>query len=382
LRIENSIKALHRVCDLHIISRVSKHKMGGQLAEDYYRNYGSDFRYTPLAANQSFNRRLKKLHNIYRILVLPSDDNFIIDYAKQHDINIIWFGYGNVSFPLIKKIKKKSPDLKVVCDTDSVWSRFILRALPYENDSAKRKRIQRSGKDKKREEKEWVNLCEVTTAVSEVDADYYREIAKDSKRIKIFSNVIDISTYREVPPRPNGLKNPSIYLAGTFYPGGPMDNAARWVTKEVLPLLTNKIPDIHFYIVGSGSKETLSDIESENITITGKLPSVLEYLCHSDVSLVPLKYESGTRFKILEAGACGIPIVSTTVGAEGISITDGKDILIADQSNDFAKAIVKIIRDQAYAKRLSQNLKKLIEKYYDLETPEKEAKEIIHFLCH
>lgn len=156
-----------------------------------------------------------------------------------------------------------------------------------------------------------------------------------------------------------------------------MDDAARWVINQVLPIIRRKIPNIHFYIIGSGSDTTLSDIQDPQITITGKLESVLPYLCHVNVALVPLRFESGTRFKILEAGACKIPIVSTTLGAEGIPVTHENDILIANEPDDFAAAILKLINDQELAQKISTNLNKLIQQYYSINSLVKEGQEII-----
>jgi glycosyltransferase involved in cell wall biosynthesis len=114
-----------------------------------------------------------------------------------------------------------------------------------------------------------------------------------------------------------------------------------------------------------------------NWRITGKLESVLPYLCHVNVSLVPLRFESGTRFKILEAGACKIPVVSTTLGAEGIPVTNEYDILIADEPQEFAEAILKLIRDKALAEKISTNLHKLIQQKYSISSLVDEGKEII-----
>jgi glycosyltransferase involved in cell wall biosynthesis len=270
--------------------------------------------------------------------------------------------------------------MKMICDTDSVWSRFILRELETLNDESRKNIIKENGRKKEIEEKEWSEFMDMTTAVSEVDAEYYKSIAKDSNRVKLFSNVLDLNEYLIKPKPPVNIKKPCMYLAGTFWRGSPMEQAARWVIHDVLPIIIKTIPGIHFYIVGIDSDKILADINDPNITVMGKLYSVLPYLCNADVSLVPLKYESGTRFKILEAGACGIPIVSTTLGAEGIPVTHGYDILIADEPEEFAESIVKIITDKQLSNKLSNNCKDLIQKNYSVNSLMDEANEIINYL--
>jgi glycosyltransferase involved in cell wall biosynthesis len=307
---------------------------------------------------------------------------FIINHADRRQIDILWFGYGNISYPVIKFVKSKRPELKVICDTDSVWSRFVYRELPYAQ-GPRKKQILLAGKKKEAEERAWVNLCEVTTAVSEVDAEYYRSIADDPGRVFLFSNVIDVDSYKVVPSPPENFKQPSIYLAGSFgHRDSSMNTAARWVLEEIFPKVLEALPNTHFYIVGNNSEKEFGGLGNPNVTVTGRLESVLPYLCNSDVALVPLKFESGTRFKILEAGACKIPLVSTTLGAEGIPVVDGESILIADEADDFADAIIKLLEDKNYANLLADNCHKLVNEIYSIDSLAEEAKLIFHYLQH
>jgi glycosyltransferase involved in cell wall biosynthesis len=172
-----------------------------------------------------------------------------------------------------------------------------------------------------------------------------------------------------------------MFLAGTFgHYNSPMDTAARWVLDEVLPRVQAQVPDMHFYIVGKGSDRMLGHIAGPSVTVTGKLPSVLPYLCHADVSLVPLKFESGTRFKILEAAACGVPIVSTVLGAEGLPVVHGEHALLADEPELFAAAVIEMIHNKSMARRLAQNCRELVRRGFSVEHLENEAREILEVL--
>lgn len=383
LRIENSIKALAEMSELYVVSQNAEHLMGGKNATKFYKSISHQFSFAPSVNYLFSNKYFRKIKNLYIKHFSSSDKknaDYILKLAKKNSIDIIWFGYGNISYPLITLVKSKNPKLKVICDTDSVWSRFVLRELPYESDPKRKAEIEAEGRFKEKEEASWVNFCDITTAVSEVDAEYYRGLAEDKSKVVLFSNVIDVNTYKNAPEKPDSFKNPSVYLAGTFSPKSAMDKAARWFINDILPILKKDIPDIHFYIVGSGSKETLSDISDDNISIMGKMPSVLPFLCNSDVSLVPLQFESGTRFKIMEAAACRVPIVSTTLGAEGIPVEHEKDILLADEPEDFARAITKLIQDKSFAKTISDNCYNLILKHNSISSLVEEAKHIVERL--
>jgi glycosyltransferase involved in cell wall biosynthesis len=369
LRIENSVKALSRISELHLISRVNRNNMGGDEAEAFYHSMCAGFGYSP------------SVFGLPPDVGIWQDASAIINYAETNGINIIWFGFGNISYHLMKAVKSLRPHFKIICDTDSVWSRFVLRELPYETSPERRRQIEQEGHQKELEEADWVKFCDVTTAVSQVDADYYRSLVDDPGRIHVFSNVIDLSSYASPPPPPADFKKPCIYLAGTFYAASsPMVRAARWVIDEILPLIKQEIPEVHFYLIGNGADVMLADIKRPDITITGKIKSVLPYLCHADVALVPLMFESGTRFKILEAGACGIPIVSTTLGAEGLPVVDCKDILIADDAKSFAEAAIRLIHDKSFAKELAMNCKRMVEEGFSVESLAQEAVKIIKYL--
>lgn len=381
LRIENSIKALSQIADLDILSR-SPPSMAGAESEKFFRSYCKEFRILPSAQNISANQTARRLQKIFGLLAgsVDKDARLIVDHAASRNIKLIWFGFGNISWPLMRRVKQMNPNLKLICDTDSVWSRFILRELPYAK-GLHRLKIKYLGQRKEREEKAWTNLCDVTTAVSEVDADYYRSFAKDPSRVHVFSNVIDVASYANPPASPPGFHKPSIYLAGTFgHYHSPMDVAARWMLDEVLPILRLSEPNIHFYIVGNNSDKMFGHLQDPNITVTGKLPSVLPYLCNVDVALVPLKFESGTRFKILEAGACKVPIVSTTLGAEGIPVRHENDILLADDAQGFAAAILRLLQDKALATRLAANGYNLVSRSYSVEALVTEAQRIMGYL--
>lgn len=384
LRIENSIKALSRLSDLDIVYRTSEPADRVQQTSAFFQKYATEYHVFSKPVASGFLSRCLSLtekiaNRIFGTRTIQQG-KYILEHVERRQIDVLWFGYGNISYPLIKYIKSKRPDLKVVCDTDSVWSRFVLRELPYVQ-GLRKLRIWMSGRKKELEERAWVALCDVTTAVSEVDAEYYRGIAKNPNSVHVFSNVIDIESYKLPPPPPVGFKSPSIYLAGSFgHYNSPMDTAARWMLEEVWPHVLKSHPDVHFYIVGRNSELGFGHLDSENVTVTGRLETVLPYLCNTDVALVPLKFESGTRFKILEAGACQVPLVSTTLGAEGIPVIDGEHILLADEPQDFAQAIIKLLDDKELATKLTINCYDLVSKNFSVESLVIEAKQILEYI--
>jgi len=389
LRIENSIKALSKISELVLFSREDPVNMGGKEAINFYKNYCKEIYFLPSRISISIKLKSfvkKSINYILRRFFskdIPNisfkdlfEFNFLKDIAKKNKIDFIWLGYGNISYILLRLIKENTK-YKVVCDTDSVWSRATVRGIEFIQEESFQKDSLDSYNNKVIEEKWGTILSDVTTAVSEVDMEYYKSISEKPEKIKLFSNVININNYKNDLPEPSGFKRPSIFFAGSFGKNSPMNDATRWFVEHIFPIIKEKIPDVHFYIIGSGSDTTLKYKNDPNISILGKVDSVLPYLCNTDVAIVPLRFESGTRFKILEAGACKKPVVSTTLGAEGIPVTSDHDIIIADNEKDFAEGVIKIIEDKHYAKMISENLFKLIKEKFTINNLENEMSIII-----
>jgi glycosyltransferase involved in cell wall biosynthesis len=381
LRIENSVKVLSGICDLYVINGDSSatsetHVFYQKYTKNYYAiRTGS---YSDLKGNISVTLE-KVLNKIFKTR-LRSQAKLITNWAEIHKINLIWIGYGNISYPLIKRLKKLAPNIRLVCDTDSVWSRFIIREIPHISGFAKFITYYYALK-KRREERAWVNLCDVTTAVSEIDARYYRALTIKSSSIHIFANVIDKSSYSYRLSASQDLITPALYLAGSFgKPESSMNLAARWVISEIFPLVQKRVPRCHLYIVGNNSDIEFGGIKNSSITVTGRVDTVLPYLIGASVALVPLKFESGTRFKILEAGICRLPVVSTTLGAEGLNVKNGVNILIADTNTEFAEAIISLLENRTKANLIAENLYKVIESNYGLEVLKLQAGEIFKYL--
>jgi glycosyltransferase involved in cell wall biosynthesis len=151
----------------------------------------------------------------------------------------------------------------------------------------------------------------------------------------------------------------------------------------VLPLIREQVPSVNLYLAGKGSDRNLGPLVERadpHIIVTGRVSSMLPFLTNSDVCIVPLRFESGTRFKILEAGASGTPVVSTTLGAEGLPVESGRHLLIADTAEGFAEAIVRVIRDRTLAASLSIELKLLVKSGFGIDRLAAEGAAVLGYL--
>jgi sugar transferase (PEP-CTERM/EpsH1 system associated) len=136
----------------------------------------------------------------------------------------------------------------------------------------------------------------------------------------------------------------------------PNDDAIRYFTREIMPLIKKKVPDVTLTVVGRNPAPALVDLskEDQSLIITGRVDDVRPYMENAAAYIVPLRIGGGTRLKIFEAMAMEKAIVSTTVGAEGLPLTNGVELLLADEPATFADAVVRVLTDNAYATELGQ----------------------------
>lgn len=225
-----------------------------------------------------------------------------------------------------------------------------------------------------REEKRAVNRSLATLAVSERDRETLASLSQcGGEHVYVLPNCAQ-DRIRPLESENNGR---DILVLGSFgwYPN---KEALIWFIEEVLPLLRSESPDAVIKVVGSGIDHRFScRLAQQGIEVHADVPDSLPFLQQARLLVVPLRIGGGTRIKILEAWAAGLPIVSTSLGAEGIPYRSGADILIADDAVGFATAIRELLHDDNLYRRIRQaGLKQSTEfRWSSLEAPLKKIYE-------
>ncbi len=381
LRIANSIMALNQICDLRVLSRHRPSPNSEEKLIDFMRLNSQDFvRLSPQPDKLRSIKLLDFAHRLSRKIYDPRISQqalAIANYSKKHDISVIWFGYGNISYSLIKQVRRLLPAARIICDTDSVWSRFITRRIPYVPFWQK-PYFTLLGRLIQHREFAISKVSDLITAVSDIDLEVYQSIASNGSKVMRFSNVVNEKMYEANASTAIHAKKSSIYLAGTFgHKYSPMDYGCRWFLENVLPMVKDEVPNVHFYIAGNQSRERFGDYECKNVTILGRLEDLTPYLRAMDVSIVPLFFESGTRYKILEAAVCGVPVVSTSLGAEGLDLSHNKHLLIADSAQVFSRSVVRMLNDSKLRSRLSYECQQAVRANYLIDALKLEGRSIL-----
>ena len=182
---------------------------------------------------------------------------------------------------------------------------------------------------------------------------------------------ICVDTESVVPVRPITGSLNVLHLGTMFWM--PNIEGVMWFVREVWPKVVAKIPEVSFTIVGKNPPSEIRELsnngtERSSIKVTGYIPDPQPYLERAAVFVVPLLSGSGMRVKIIDAWRWGLPIISTSIGAEGIHCTPGENILLADDPYAFAQAIVKVLQEPSLSERLRLNGRRWVEENYDWRT--------------
>ena len=179
--------------------------------------------------------------------------------------------------------------------------------------------------------------------------------------IKIVPHGVDVDFFNPQNRKPE--KNAIMFLGNFGHK--PNVDAVIYFYNEILPLISKKIKDVKFYIVGQKPPQVVHDFaEKDRIIVTGFVESVKPYFDKSLVSVIPVRLGGGFRGKSLEAMASGVPVVSTSLGVQGVAGKDGEEFLLAETAQKFADQVSLLLSDEKLHKKISENGRKLmLEKY-------------------
>jgi glycosyltransferase involved in cell wall biosynthesis len=249
----------------------------------------------------------------------------------------------------------------VVVDMHNVYSRLAGRAASEAHGRLRRAYLRRETSLLARMERRAVEIADTILAVSDDDAQYFSDLG--AKRVVLVPNGVDCAAYDR--PRAARSGRPTILYVGALgWP--PNASAARYLATDVLPNVRRTVADARVLVVGRNPPADLLALARDNqdVEIAADVPDVAPFFRSADVLAVPLETGGGTRLKILEAFAAGLPVVSTSIGCEGIAADDGRHLVVAERPH-FAAAVADLLRDPARGRGLAARAKELALARYD-----------------
>jgi len=283
---------------------------------------------------------------------------------RSNHFKAVIVGFYHVAAQYYHDIRTHSPESLLIIDSFDV---AFLR---------ERRRAEVSGKDEdvwhaeevRRIELEWYRMADMVLTVTERDRNVL--LAEEpSLRIGISTDI------HPVPPLEWKPDRKDLVFVGNFK-HQPNEDAVVHFVRDVLPLIHRKRPDVKFYIVGNGPTPAVEALAGEHVIVTGYVPEILPYLQQCRVCVVPLRYGAGLKGKVGQAMAAGIPQVSTSIGAEGMGLVHGRDLLVADTPEDFAHEVLRVYEDPELQRSLAEHARALVAARYSHETAKEYWEEI------
>ena len=197
--------------------------------------------------------------------------------------------------------------------------------------------------------------------ITQKDADYFKANGCRKPMISIPFGIISPDTMDTVDEEPYSL----------FHIGSmdwmPNLEAVNWFLEEVWSKIHAEIPQARLYLAGRKMPDSLLNANYPNVSVVGEVPDAMYFIESKKINIVPLLSGSGIRVKIIEAMSVGKTVISTTIGAEGIDYTDGKNILIADTPEEFVTQIKRCVEDNEFCSNIGKNAYDLVANHYNNE---------------
>lgn len=180
-------------------------------------------------------------------------------------------------------------------------------------------------------------------------------------QVDVVPNGVDAQMYQPLPYEDTA---PALVFVGNM-DYRPNIDAVVYFCQEVLPRVRRVVPNIEVWIVGINPRPEVKQLDGDGVHVTGRVDDVRPYYRRSTVCVVPLRAGGGTRLKIVEAMALGRPVVSTSIGCEGLDVVDGEHLFIADSPEEFAEKTVRLLTDEGLRKRITTKARRLVLNRYD-----------------
>jgi glycosyltransferase involved in cell wall biosynthesis len=263
------------------------------------------------------------------------------DADGRFDVSVCDFLSASLNFPH----RPRTPSVLFQHNVESIlWQRQAaterhpVKRLVYQLEAAKMKAYERAT----------VRRFDHVLAVSDADRAAMANMT-DPSRISVVPTGVDTKAFTPAPTREP--LEPLVVFLGSMDWEPNIDGVQHFV-ETIWPRIRAAVPGVRFQVVGRNPAAAIQRFASGDVEIVGTVPSVLDYLHRAAVVVVPLRAGGGTRLKIYEAMAAAKAVVSSTIGAEGLDVRDGRDILLADTPGQFADAVVRLLLDRDERRRL------------------------------
>ncbi len=278
------------------------------------------------------------------------------DELARAPVDVVYLDHLD-SFVYVSRAKRH--DRPTAIDLHNLYSRLAERAADEPTAWWTRAWLRHQARGLRRMEARAARQCDLVFAVSDIEASHFRGLG--APNVETVPNGVDCPTLLDLPAGRTGA--PVILFLGSLsWP--PNVSAVSFLATSVFPAVRARIPEARLAIVGRDPSAEVSRLQGPGVEVIGPVPDVKPVLARASVLAVPLDAGGGTRLKILEAFAAGLPVVSTPIGADGLHAIPDRHFVEAERPA-FAAALAELLTNPARGKRLAADARRLAVERYD-----------------
>ena len=356
LIIDNQIPTFDKDSGSNRITEIAKF-----LAQDYNVYLMDSQKKIPKLDDKKYIQNFNK-HNI--TVYTPFINHYGILRGKKHflkkilpNLDFVWCHRPEVFEQYLPYLRKYAPKTKVFYDMVDIHFKRLERGLKLQYDEKIAKEIERF----KYIETQLSKKADKVIVISDQEKKIMSDFVEESKLVTI-SNVHNLKVYSQDVPKHQGRNG--VFFIGSFY-HEPNIDAVCFLHEKIMPLVWESLPHLKVFIIGQNPSEEIVKMNSELFQIKGFVEDLTPYYENCIASLSPLRYGAGVKGKIGQAFEYMLPVVTTSIGAEGMFLTNNETALIAETEDyeKFAAFIIEICSNPLIWEKLHQNSGKAIEPF-------------------
>jgi GT2 family glycosyltransferase/glycosyltransferase involved in cell wall biosynthesis len=287
--------------------------------------------------------------------------------AHGHEFDIVVLSRCDFARKHIANARQYAPQSRIIFDTVDLHFLRDSREAELTQDAGAKVIAQK----KRQQEYEIVDQSDETWVVSSVERELLRK-ERPNKSIEVVSNIVDVPGSRT----PFSRRRDFLFI-GSFQ-HRPNIDAVLFFTKEIYPAVKRHLPNAKFYVIGDKAPPEVVALASESIVVTGRQPDVQPYFDNVKLSVAPLRWGAGVKGKINQSMSFGVPVVGTSIAVEGMTLNDREDVMVADEPDHFAKALIELYESEELWKRLSQNAIAKTQNLYSVSAAERQLRKLFN----
>lgn len=275
----------------------------------------------------------------------------------------------------VSQLKRSAPAIPIVWDSVDCISHLFQKTVRHSSSAKGRWMARLDLARTRRYEARIPTSFDRVLATSEVDAAQLRNLAGEDRRVAVampltvdvVPNAADLDYFRPE----GGPRDPaSLVFAGKMSYHANL-TAALHLLRDIMPRVWSQRPDVKLIIVGKRPPRSIRDLADRHtprVTVTGFVPDIRPYLCRATIAVAPLAYAAGTQYKVIEAMACGTPVVASPQAACGLSARVGEQLLVSDGAEAQANDIVSLLGDPDRSARIGRAGREYVERHHSWRT--------------